>query len=250
MNTNQRQQIMMVIAGIDLVTLLALAPFYCSKKVQDDEISQLASLSNEAHDILPYHTQEEGEAALRENILRFGYEQAFLYDGTVWYNVDSLETEHSVYFKFDDLLSLVIDAPDDVVYFYHSHNGGNFGAYTGVNPLSSNDLLLHAILNQELHPFGKRLISRVVESNGIWEYETAAWDGIPEPEFYNNFFAFMDPSNPYSLLQDGIHEVLHANNDDLFSKHVYALQPLYQAVGATITFTPIVYTKDINTTPN
>ena len=112
----------------------------------------------------------EAEERLRQYIHLNENERAWITDGVVWKDIGGIATKHSTEIDEEAIEEALSSAISGTLYFYHQHGLMRVDGYPVSNLPSMSDLFSNIILNRTAKEYGKRIVSRVVEVYGTWEF--------------------------------------------------------------------------------
>lgn len=219
--------------GIGIVTLGISAYSYnnCGSDQKRREIrvlDEIVVVGKIPSTTLYFSSSSEAEQSLRGMAMRGEYEVAWLSDGKRWVDVSRERSKGSVDIDIIVLEKFLDAAEGSNILFYHFHSSEVLeGTRAVVHPPSSRDLMFYPAIKEKVEENGMKLVTRVVDQFGIWDYEFF-------PKLNVNSLLIYDQFDSNFSFNEEIIDILTAHKDQPLEEQVQVLIPLYEAVGATV----------------
>lgn len=123
---------------------------------------------------------EEGEKQIHQVAKTREKEDCWLFIDGTWYDLGLFESKKGVYFSIKSLEKLIKKHPpkSGIIIGAHPHSIKNV-PYDLVYPPSPQDVVTHTKFKKELkEKFNVRLISRVYDGHGVWEFDATEHLGL------------------------------------------------------------------------
>lgn len=197
-------------------------------KIEEEDISCM----------LDFHETEE---MLRILARREQDEVLLMNDGGTWYSLAKKATQYEAEVDKNEIFFALHYSPEPVLYFYHQHTfilDSNSGELLdSIHPPSSKDILFHTEFKKESAQYGKRIVSRVVDMYGVWEYDT---NNMVQQEVHNGertLFSWRNTETLSSLFDEKVLLVVKEHAYNTPSEQLEALLPTYKEAGVSLQFT-------------
>lgn len=195
---------------------------------EEEDISRMLDFY-ETEDMLRTLARKEQEEVLLMN------------DGNLWYSIAKNATRYEATADKDEIFFALRYSPESVLYLYHQHtfvqDPNSEELLDSIHPPSSKDILFHTEFKKESEQYRKRIISRVVDMYGVWEYDT---NTKVQQEMYNEKDSVFSPMNGEihsSLFDEKILKLIKENTNKVPSEQLEALLPSYKEAGVSLQFT-------------